>query len=204
MGSLYQPGRRTPKDDNKPRRRSGGYSAVPRGRQYQVDCYLGLISIDKVKDGGREEFDEDLEQLRDSNVPEEEIELFSRFGNLESGTAVWFGWLLRQENRAFRVNLTRATEEELDAFRDAMLRAVEEARPEVRRRDEEAKRAEEQGFFSLHRVTRSAPQVVDFGRKKSEYNQKLSVGREGFHTVAPPEGTESSESVAEVDREGTT
>lgn len=174
MSRLYQPGR---KDGNgRSKRPSGGYSAVPRGRQLQLDFYLGLIVIDKTKDPGREGFEEESSRLFEEGA--EDAELYAKYGNLESGEAVWFGWTTQPEGRVIRVQLTRCTEEELLAARDAFNRAVEEALPEVRRRDEEARHAEAAGFYGLYRLTRAAPQIIDFARKKLQHKEGVRGGRQ--------------------------
>lgn len=174
MARLYQPGKQ--KETGGKARPVGGFSSVPRGRQFQLDFYPGVIVIDKAKDPGREGFEEEAAQLIADGA--EDAQLYAEYGNLESGEAVWFGWTTQPDGRVFRTNLTRCTEEELLAFRDVVMRAVEDALPEVQRRDEKARRAERDGFYGLYRVTRASPQTVDFARKKSEYEAGIQGGLE--------------------------
>jgi len=199
---LYHPGRHETKDRSS-RLYTGAYSAVPRGRVYQLDFYPGRIVIDKAKDLGRESFAEDIQAARDDDTfPEEEVELLEKYGNLESGTAIWLGFNLQPGGRNFRINLAKCTEQELDAFRESMLRAVEVARPEVQRRDREAERARDEGFFGLYRFARSAPQVFEFGGERVQYDQKLSVGRKGVHSVDVASSIQGSEPDNAENREG--
>lgn len=174
MAGLYQPGKKEPKGGR--RRPVGGYSSVPRGRQYQLDFYSGLIVVDKARDLGREGFEDELAQLIADDA--EDAELFEKYGNLESGEAIWFGWTQRDGRAMIRTNLARLTEEELIAFREAVHRAVDDALPEVKRRDEMARQAERDGFYGLYRHTRSAPQAVDFARKKREHAEGIQGRRE--------------------------
>lgn len=174
MSRLYQPGRK--KEGGGAKRPSGGYSAVPRGRQLQLDTYLGTMVVDLDRDPGREGFEEEAARMREEGI--EDAELYAKYGNLESGKAVWFGWNTLPEGRSIRVQLTRCTENELLAIRDAFNRAIEEALPEARRRDDEARHAEDAGFYGLYRLTRAAPQILDFARKKLQHQKSLRSGRE--------------------------
>lgn len=189
MSGLYRPGRNVGGNKQKS---PGYYSAVPRGRSFQLDFNMGKVVVDKLPDEGQPDFADDVERLRSQGASDEELELFQRYGNLESGTSVFIG-LSKKSGQGIRFNLTRCTEEELMGFLEAAVRAVNEALPEVRRRDEEARRAEEEGFYGLNRVTRSSPQILDLGRKRGEYIQELQVGRASVHPVGDPEGTCESE-----------
>lgn len=185
---LYQPGRQ--KSGGTKGRPSGGYSSVPRGRVLQLDFYHGLVVIDKVVDPGREGFEDEAARLRDEGA--EDAEQFAEYGNLESGEAVWFGWTTAPEGRSIRVQLTRLTEDELLALQEALNRAVQEALPEVRRRDEKAKHAKDEGFLGLYRLTRAAPQIFDFARKKREHKAGLRVGRQASDSPADEGGSGAS------------
>lgn len=194
---LYKPGKISQKRGEG--NRSGGFSAVPRGRHYQLDFHHGKIVVDKSKDIGRSDFEEEVTSARnDSSIPEDEVALIEEFGNLESGVAVWFGWQV-PSGGGIRVNLTRLTEEELDALRESILCAVEVARPEVQRRDEEARRAEQEGFYGLHRVTRTSPTILDFRGKIGQHGARVSVGRKGSNPVGATEGDTGSKSDTQAD-----
>lgn len=95
---------------------------------------------------------------------EPDMELDGRT-NIEVGTTVLL-MLVNAASKNYTLSLTTLTEQELDAFKDAVIEVIESARPVCKARDQKAEEAAtDEGFDSATRRNRIAPTVSRIARE---------------------------------------